>query len=96
MNGERGLGREHGLGGEHGQPCELNLLLPCGSAALRCRFSPVFMRNQESGIMGEILFFVCFSFFLFGIAGSLLLCAGLFSLVVVSGACSLLQCVGLS
>ena len=58
MNGEHGLGREHK------QPCELSLLLPCGSAALRCRFSPVFMRNQESGIMGEILFFVCFSLFL--------------------------------
>ena len=27
------MNREHGLGGEHGQPCELNLLLPRGSAA---------------------------------------------------------------
>ena len=41
------------------------------------------MRNQESGIMGEIFLLFLFLFF-FGVAGSLLLCAGLFSLVVMS------------
>ena len=45
--------------------------------------------------MGEIFLLFLFLFF-FGVAGSLLLCAGLFSLVVMSWACSLLQCVGFS
>ena len=54
-----------------------------GVLPLWCRFSPVFMRNQESGIMGEIFLLFLFLFF-FGVAGSLLLCAGLFSLVVMS------------
>lgn len=55
---------------------------------------PVFMRNQESGI--RVKSFCHFYFFISGIAGFLLLCAGFSSLVVVSGPCSVLQCMAFS
>ena len=40
--------REHGLGGERGQPCELNLLLPRGSAASVVPFLPSF--HEKPGV----------------------------------------------
>lgn len=46
---------EHGLGGE-GSPAS-SARCCMGVLPLRCHFFPFFMRNQKSGILGEILGF---------------------------------------